>query len=189
MKRRKGKKRNFGNNENKNRTEKSKRTICKKSEDEFNHEIELLHKCNNLLLPLYFSHSIVGGRFFLYFLSLLLSFRTLPSSSPLSHSHSVRGCNVHRTVSFIRYATHFVHFFLLHCIWSDLIYMNPAARTPISVSNIKSIVYSLPLFCIHIHVATVYRHTSFFFFLCTHFERETHKFATINKSKSFFYGN
>lgn len=51
----------------KRESEKEKeRRVCvcvKRAKHEFNHEIELLHKCNNLLLPLYFSYSIVGGFF------------------------------------------------------------------------------------------------------------------------------
>lgn len=64
-----------------------------KNEYELNHGIELLHKCNNLFLPLYFSHSFVVGRFFVFCFAVV---NPLWPACPFLLL--VRGCNVHRTV-------------------------------------------------------------------------------------------
>lgn len=96
---------------------------------EFNHEIELLHKCNNLLLPLYFSYSIVGGFFPIFFvfypsLSSLLSH--IPYLFYFSLSHVLQPSATRARLANVRKCAFFLLLYFIQC---DLICMNPAART------------------------------------------------------------
>lgn len=137
--------------------------VCvKRAKHEFNHEIELLHKCNNLLLPLYFSYSIVGG-FFPYCVpfhspSLASSSRltfliSLPPCLPLTFYHYE--CNARETGKCAK-----MRFFFIQ---SDPIRMNPAARTPRALLNFNRLYMCVcvccsfaTLFTLYITVPTLY---------------------------------